>query len=156
MKGSEYRAMAAKTVAIHDVALPSGAVFKLKTPPLSQWVASGVLPLSLLTKMKSYAEKAAQGDVTEDAVNSIVASMTEEEFMVQIDLGKQMLKFAMVEPKLSLPGEPENDDAIGIAEIIEEDYAALMKWLWGGGAAGSTAAGFRTKGRKSTVGKPRR
>lgn len=142
MKASEYKKLASAKQVVEEVPLPSGAVFKLRAAPIQQWVAVGLLPGSLAAKMQQLAKTTdpqAQSDF-------VLQNFTEQDFVDSQNLGKRLLEFCAVEPKVIVAeevAESGNDEAIGVNDILPEDFEAIMKWVWAGGSQGEALANFR-------------
>jgi hypothetical protein len=142
MKASEYKKLASEKQVVEELLLPSGAVFKMRVAPIQQWVTTGVLPASLTAKM----QKASQTK-EKDAVNEyVLRHFTEQDFIDSQKVGKRMLEYCAVEPKVVINTEPGTelpDDAITPEDILPEDFEAIMKWIWAGGKQGESLASFR-------------
>lgn len=141
MKASEYKKLASKARVTHDVELPSGAVFKLTDPPVQQWVLAGRLPTGLMAKMVAVA-KGTAGESEEATAEAALKAMTEEEFVLQLTLGRELLLATVIEPKLTADG---GEDSIAITDILPDDYTFLMKWIWSGGKQGGSLDTFRSE-----------
>lgn len=145
MKASEYRKKMASagrsSETIHDVKLPSGCVWKLKEPPIQQFIVSGKLPASLAAKM-AQVSTANGGDQT--AVSeALKQELTPEDFTNSLAFGRDLLLFCAVEPRISL--NPTFEDEIAPEEIDPEDFDFLLGWVISGGKSGSGLGLFRSK-----------
>ena len=121
MKASEYRKLQASKPAITaKVALPSGAVFTLRRPPLDAWTRAGKVP-DFFVRMALESEK---GKGNADALNDL----TPEEVMHSLKFMREVLLYAVVEPKLKI-GAAEDDDALDPAEIEEGDVEFLTSYI---------------------------
>lgn len=102
-----------------DVALPSGAVFTLRRPPLDQWLLWGRVPdflLSVAPAMETLKEQqpnAAQEDL---------------EFQHNVNMAKALILYAVVDPSLKI-GAKADEDALDPAEIDSEDMTFLFDYV---------------------------
>lgn len=142
MNAKEYRKLASakqSEVAVFDVTLPSGAVWKLKEPPIQQFVLSGKLPSSLAAKMAKAVSKS-NGDVASakaDAINELSA----DDLLDSLAFGRDLLLYCAVSPKIAL--EPTADDEIKPEEILPDDFTFLINWVMKGGDSGDSLSTFR-------------
>lgn len=141
MKASDYKKLASKARVTYEVELPSGAVFKLADPPVQQWVMAGRLPTGLMAKMVAVA-KGIEGKSSEAAAEAALKAMTEEEFVLQLTLGRELLLATVIEPRLSAEGDA---DSVALTDILPDDYTFLMKWIWSGGKQGGSLDTFRSE-----------
>lgn len=141
MKASDYKKLASKARVTYEVELPSGAVFKMADPPVQQWVMAGRLPTGLMAKMIAVAKDTAGGG-EKAAAEAALAAMTEEEFVLQLTLGRELLFATVIEPRLSADGK---GDTVAITDILPDDYTFLMKWIWSGGKQGGSLDTFRSE-----------
>jgi hypothetical protein len=141
MKASEYKNLVKDKQQTESVELPSGAVFLVRPAPLKQWTMTGILPASLAAKMQLVAQA---GKDTQKAAAVVLNSFTEKDFLQQQELGRKLVEFCAVEPKISVDGS--NPDAIAPEDMPPDDFEALMKWIWSGGKASAELANFRREG----------
>lgn len=139
MKASVYKKLASAKQVIEELTLPSGVgTFKMRTAPIPQWVATGVLPASLTAKMQELAKKS-----DPNAANDyVVQHFTEKDFADQQGLGKRLLEYCCIEPKVVVSREPVGEE-IAPEDILPEDFEVIMKWIWSGGRQGETLEKFR-------------
>lgn len=154
MKATDYKKHSEKRQVTEDVPLPSGAVFKMRLAPIQQWTTTGVLPASLAVKM----EVVAKSKNATEANEVVLKHFTEQDFIDSQNVGRRMLAYCSLEPKIFIakPGEPDRtpaDDEIIPEDILPEDFEAIMKWIWSGGKQGASLAKFSRKPRQSS--KPR-
>lgn len=144
MNAKDYKKLAsAKRVEaeVFDVTLPSGSVWKLREPPIQQFVLAGKLPASLAAKM---AKAAQDGKNNPDGANQdLQDSLTPEDLLNNIAFGRDLLLFCAVEPKISL--NPVHDDEIAPEDILPEDFGFLMSWVMTGGKSGESLNTFRSE-----------
>lgn len=138
MKASDYKKLASQKQTTEEITLPSGATFKLRVAPLKQWVAVGILPASLTAKMQEIVKQVDN----EAAGQYVLEHFTEQDFANQQQLGRRLLEYCAVEPKVKIDAAPD-DDAIAPEDIMPEDFEVIMKWIWSGGRQGETLAKFR-------------
>ena len=154
MNAKSYRELAqAKRAAekLHDVELPSGCVWKMRTPPIEQFIAAGKLPASLAAKMASLAKKTAGKTLDKAAEQEILKHLTPEESLANIAFGRDLLMFCAVEPEISLSPDPENENQIAPEEILGEDFVFLINWVMTGGRSGASLESFRDKSPELTL-----
>jgi hypothetical protein len=145
MKASEYKKLASAKQVTEEVRLPSGAVFKMRLAPIQQWVATGIMPASLSAKMQQIVNDAKSED---DVTKRVLATFTEQDFIDQQKVGRRLLEYCAVEPKVRVDPAAEPDlDAIAPEDILDNDFRELMKWIWSGGRQGETLTKFRRKKR---------
>lgn len=122
-----------------DVELPSGAVWKLREPPIQQFMLAGKLPASLASKMAKVAERS--GEDAKAAQVAMTAELTAEDVMGSLEFGRDLLLHCAVEPEISL--KPVNDNQIAPEDIWPEDFAFLINWVLTGGKSGESLSNFR-------------
>lgn len=125
---------------LHEITLPSGAVWKLMDPPVSQFVMAGKLPSSLAAKMAE-AIKGSGGDIVE-AQKRAMASLSPEDIVANLEFGRDLLLACAVEPRISLT-YPTPDDAVAPEDILPVDFTFLIEWVMSGGNAGVGLGNFR-------------
>jgi len=153
MKANEYRKQAQQKQVTQSLALPSGAVFLMRLAPIQQWTTTGLLPASLAAKMQlvAQADKAQANEI-------VLKHYTEKDFVDSQNMGRRMLEYCCLEPKIFIekPGEPDRgpaDDELSPEDILPEDFEAIMRWIWSGGEQGESLAEFRNESGQSV--KPR-
>lgn len=142
MNASDYKKLASakRTEAVvFDVELPSGAVWKLREPPIQQFVLSGKLPAALAAKMVKTAKEA--GGDKEAAKAAMFEQLTTEDIMTNLAFGRDLLLVCAVEPEISL--NPVNDNQIAPEDILPDDFMFLVNWLLRGGQSGESLETFR-------------
>src|SRR5262245_45228637 len=132
-KASDYRKRresAAEPTA--EIALPSGATFICRRPPLEVWIAAGKIPQSFLHQ---YLGKEG-GDNAE---------ITGEQTVEAIIFLRECLLYAVVEPRLVVGAT--GDDELDPSELAPEDFEFLTQWIM----AGCAGIPVRTKGGEASI-----
>jgi len=145
MNASDYKKLAsAKRTEIEtfDVEVPSGAVWKLREPPIQQFVLAGKLPATLVTKMAEAAQKAANNGDLEAAKKEFFETLTHEDILTNLAFGRDLLLYCAVEPKITLDGT-DSDETIKPEEILPDDFMFLISWCMKGGKSGDSLNTFR-------------
>ena len=144
MKASEYRqriAVAGTSEKLHEVTLPSGFVWKLRTPPVQQFLLSGRLPKDLASKLVAL-------DPIKDKkkrLEAIEKSLSATELTQSLEFGRDLLLHCAVEPRIVANPDPDNDNEIAPEEIDPADFDFLLGWVMTGGSPGKILGNFRTK-----------
>lgn len=125
---------------VHDVTLPSGAVWKMADPPIQRFIATGKLPQGLVTKMTAIAKRTG-GDPGETG-KEMLKNLSPEDMVSTLFFVRDLLQYCARDPKISTE-TPTPDDAIAPEEIIPEDFEFLSNWVLSGGNAGSGLGTFR-------------
>ena len=116
-----------ETEKVFDVTLPSGFVWKLRAPALNQFILAGKLPAALTAKM---VEITAQAEGTTEEVGAqIMARLTPAEIVQNLEFNRDLVIYCAVEPKISL--NPQDENEIGLTDILPEDFEFLMNWVGG-------------------------
>lgn len=139
MKAQDYKKLARNREKIEELTLPSGAVFRVRAAPIAQWSTVGILPASLAAKMQA----AAKATDIEGVAKQILATFTEKDFMQQQELGRKLLEYCCIEPKVAVNSEAA--DTISPEDILPEDFQFLMQWLWSGGKEAQGLETFRNE-----------
>lgn len=125
---------------MHDVTLPSGFVWKLKEPPIQQFIAAGRLPNSLVEKMAQITETYKGQDAA--TISAAVARVLEpSEMVAQLTFARDLLIHCAIDPRIVVNGTAE--DEIDPTEIDPEDFNFLMGWVMSGGKSGEGLTNFR-------------
>lgn len=138
MNASDYKKLAsAKRAEAMDVELPSGAVWKLREPPIQQFVLAGKLPSAMAAKLAKIAQ-----ENNNDAAGrkAIMSSLDSDELIGALSFGRDLLLHCAVEPVISL--NPTSDDQIAPEDIMPEDFTFLMNWVLSGGKSGESLDNF--------------
>lgn len=144
MKVSEYRKAAkSQPETLHDVTLPSGFVWKLRTPPVQQFMLSGRLPKDLASKLVQI------GKITDKAARqkAIAENLTPEELTQNLAFGRDLLLYCAVQPRIVIDADPNSEDEIAPEEIDPVDFDFLLAWVMKAGDPGKTLGNFRKKRR---------
>lgn len=142
MSTQDYRVFASKhrtgenTI---DVKAPSGYVWKMKTPPIQEFILAGKLPAALTAKLTKIATE--HKDNSEEAQKAMLAKLTPDDFLANLAFGRDLLVHCAVDPKISL--NPTSEDEISPEEIIPEDFMFLIGWVMRGGTTGESLDSFR-------------
>lgn len=120
---------------LHDVACPSGMVFKCRRVSVPFLVTSGILPLSLVELMSQASEK---GGVTADqAFNQLPV----KEKLQSIEFATKLVKFVCVEPRIVDEIKDPND--ILPEEVDTDDFNHIVSWAMRGGEEAARLDTFR-------------
>lgn len=155
MNAKEYRKLVSEKqteIPLFDVTLPSGAVWKLKEPPIQQFVLAGKIPASFAAKMARIAGKS--GGNMAAAKETALKDLSADDLLDSLAFGRDLLLYCAVSPKISL--DPKTEDEIAPEEIHPEDFTFLINWVMKGGNSGDSLSNFRSKRRKPAVGGSRR
>jgi hypothetical protein len=117
MKAHEYRKKRQEEEATADVTLPSGAVFKMRRPPLEVWAATGRIPQSFLRAMLDAQEAGSASNI----------NLTTEETLDGFSFVAEAIVYACVEPRVGV--KPNNEDILDLAELDPADFAFLTRWV---------------------------
>lgn len=134
MKASEYRKRKAEREPIADLTLPSGAIFKVRRPPLQVWITSGKVPQSFVRSMLN----ANLNGITAEALDP-------EETVSGLIFLRDAILYAVVEPRLIPGGTGENE--LDPAELDPEDFEFLQRWI----LRGSPGVPVLTKEGETTI-----
>ncbi len=146
MKASEYRklAKASDTDGVFDLTLPSGAVFKVKRPPSQQWILAGRLPSSLAEKLTGIQDSSGGVDL-----ERAQKTLSPGETIKMLEFGRDLLLYAVVEPKISI--DPQGEEEIAPEDILPEDFNFLYQWAMSGGEEAKVLENFREEGQRAPV-----
>lgn len=128
MKASEYRHRQQAAAVTGDITLPSGAVFKMRRPPLDVWMASGRIPQSFLRAML----EVQQGTGGANAQFSVEETLDGMTFLTEAVI------YAAVEPRLAM--QSDDSEVLLLADLDPEDFRFLTSWI----QAGSPGVPVRT------------
>lgn len=134
-----YRRIRAERAAkdkIHEFTSPSGMVWKLRRPNLSQYVMNGVMPMGMTGKLAAQVSEGADPA-------TLFTSLTWDEQVKTIEFANKIVRYCAVEPKIvESPTEP---DEIGYDEVELDDYNAIVAWAMEGGDEAANLETFRRK-----------
>jgi len=138
MKAQDYKKLAAEKSdkIIHDVELPSGAVWKLIEPPVQQFIMAGKLPAALTAKLAAVAKR--NNGVTG---SDLLKELSEEDLLHNLEFGRDLLIHCAVEPRIAI--YPKDENEIGPEDILPEDFNFLLNWCFSGGKSGESLSTFR-------------
>jgi len=128
-KASDYRKRRrAAQEPTAEVALPSGAVFVCRRPPLEVWIAAGKIPQSFLRQYLGKEAGEGQQEISgEDTVSAVL-------FL------REAIMYAVVEPRLVVGAT--NDDELDPSDLSPDDFEFLTQWVM----TGSPGVPVKTKG----------
>lgn len=136
-KATAYRKRQAEQPGLTaEVALPSGAVFTMRRPPLDIWIASGRIPQSFVKQLMAAQSKGEDGGL----------DLTPEEILDALQFTRDALLYAVVEPKLKV-GATEQDEELDPSELDPADFEFLTQWI----LQGSPGVPVATKGGVASV-----
>lgn len=139
MNAKEYKKLAAKkrlTTDIYDLQLPSGAIWKLRKPPIEQFIMAGKLPTALVARMAKAAKKDAEA-------TDVMRDLSADEMVASLEFGRDLLLYCAVEPAIAL--NPKGENEIAPEDILPDDFLFLINWLITGGRAGESLNTFPAK-----------
>jgi len=128
MNAKEYRQRRQTAEAIGEITLPSGAVFRMRRPPLDVWMAAGRIPQSFLRAMLE-AQQGAPGAAVQFSTEETLEGLT---FLTEAVI------YAAVEPRLAI--QSDDPDVLLLADLDPEDFRFLTQWI----QAGSPGVPVRT------------
>lgn len=120
----QYKQLAEKRRAeepVFDVTLPTGMVFKMRKPPVEQWMIAGIVPTGALSRLPTL-QKAMQ----EAGENGAAPPEAMADGFSLIEFTRKLLFYACVSPRLSL--DPQDDDEIHPTDIAPEDFTFMVEW----------------------------
>jgi hypothetical protein len=136
----KYRQMKRERMAnaeICDFTSPSGIEWKLRRPDLQQFILSGVLPLSLASKIKKAADA---GKSDADAF----ADLALEDQIRTLEFTQAIVRYCAVSPRIVM-NPIDGQDEIGVDEVEPDDFQAISAWAMSGGAAAAGLDTFRNE-----------
>lgn len=135
------RAKAYRQKQTAEVALPSGATFTLRRPPIQAWLSNGRAP-QFLTKIAidAQSQNLANGEQVRAAVGYGMSHLTEDEVKALLKFQADVVAYSMVWPRLVVPkgDEPEpdidtlGDDEMLASELLIEDFNAIVQYAMNG------------------------
>ena len=150
MTAAEYRRKAEEIKAARPteiVTLSSGAVFELRRPDLASYTVTGRIPKSLLSEgLKAWKG----GQSGEQAL----ANIDDQGMVDALVFMREIVHECTVKPKFVQFAT--NDDEIGAADMLPEDFNEIFQWAMGHkGVAGIDGLRTFPKGRKQRTAKGR-
>lgn len=107
-----------------ELELPTGRVCKVRRPSLSILAATGQIPNPVLGAiMKAATENPGKGEP------QVLARVMEENPSAFFSYQIHMVKAALVEPKVYLPGDVPPKGGIPIANLTETEIQAISNWI---------------------------
>ena len=128
MNAREYRKRKQTAEAIGEIVLPSGAVFRMRRPPLDVWMASGRIPQSFLRAMLEAQQGGAQA----------ATQFSTEETLEGLTFLTEAVIYAAVEPRLAM--QSDDEEVLALSDLDPEDFRFLTSWI----QAGSPGVPVRT------------
>ena len=119
MTPAEYRAKRQAAELTAEITLPSGAVFRLRRPPLDLWIAAGKIPQSFLRAML----EAGNGATSAQVRYSTEETLDGYSFLVEA------ITYSAVEPPISIDGAGET---LALTDLDPEDFRFLIQWVQSG------------------------
>jgi hypothetical protein len=142
MNAEDYKKLAsAKRLETFDVETPSGAVWKMREPPIEQFIIAGKLPASLAAKMASVVGRS--GGDKDSASKAMLTELEPEDLMNNLTFGRDLLLYCAVEPRISL--SPTDENEIAPEDILPDDFMFLISWVMTGGKSGAALSNFRVE-----------
>jgi hypothetical protein len=145
MNAKDYKKLASQKrteEVLHDVPVPSGGVWKMREPPIEQWVLAGKLPGSLVSKMAAAA--GTNGDL-DAAKKGLLQTLKPEDLLNSLEFGRDLLLYCAVEPRIKMDADPESETEIAPEDILPEDFPFLINWVLTGGKTGESLESFRSE-----------
>lgn len=148
MSAADYRKNAEKIRSQRPseiVTLKSGSVFELRRPDLQAYMITGRLPQSLVNEgMKAWKSK--------QTAESVARNLKDEEIIDSLVFMREIVHDSTVRPKFV--EFATNDDEIGAADMLIEDFNEIFAWAMGHqgvkGIAGLES--FRAGSKRGTAG----
>lgn len=119
-----WRACAKKTTMLE---LPSGFSVEVCRPSLAAWFQSGRLPQPLVGMLM----KAARG---ESSPGNILSDLGDDDFLEALKFMRDIVTATVVHPRIVAVADPESETEIGVDEIPEADFNALVRYAMSGSA----------------------
>ncbi len=129
MKASDYRQQRQAVELTGEVTLPSGAVFKMRRPPLDVWMAAGRIPQSFLRAMLEAQQGGGGANV----------QFSTEETLDGLAFLAEAVVYSCVEPRVTM--QSDDPDVLSLSELDAEDFRFLTGWV----QAGSPGVPVKTK-----------
>jgi hypothetical protein len=117
VKANQYRKQIQKAELTGDITLPSGAIFKMRRPPLHVWMAAGRMPQHFLRAMLEQ----------QNASPGSAVAMTADETLEGLQFISDCIIHACVEPRVAIT--PEFEDVLALSEIDPDDFQFLTQWV---------------------------
>lgn len=121
-----------------EVVTPSGMVWKLRRPNITQFIQSGMIPLSFAAKMVEAVE------VTNGDKQAAFEALSDKEQLQTIEFVNNVLFYCAVSPRIVMEARP-GEDEISYNEVELDDYEALVAWALPGGGEAETLTPFPDK-----------
>ena len=127
-----------KGQALHDVECGEcGFVWKARRAPVDFWVASGILPMSLVEKSVEASKRAGGAMRPED----LVKTMATKEVVDSIVFSNKVVRYTAVEPRIVETPEGPND--VAYEDVMICCYNRLRDWQMHGGDEAARLHTFR-------------
>lgn len=125
MSAAEYRANAEKVKderPTENVRLKSGSVFELRRPDLSGYMKTGRLPQSLVSQgISAWSAR--------KTPNQVAAGLNDKDVIESLIFMREIVHDCTVKPKFV--EFATNDDEIGAADMLPEDFDEIYSWAMG-------------------------
>jgi hypothetical protein len=120
VKANQYRKQVQKAELTGNITLPSGAIFKMRRPPLDVWMASGRIPQSFLRAMLEAQQGGAQA----------ATQFSTEETLEGLTFLTEAVIYAAVEPRLAM--QSDDEEVLALSDLDPEDFRFLTSWIQAG------------------------
>ena len=107
-----------------ELELPTGRVCRVRRPSLSILAATGQIPNPVLATILKAASDA-PGKSEQGVMNRVLEDNPADYFAYQI----HMVKEALVEPRVYLPGETPPKGGVPVGNLTESEIQAIMRWI---------------------------
>lgn len=107
-----------------ELELPTGRVCKVRRPSLSIMAATGQIPNPVLATILKAASDA-PGKSEQGVMARVLEDNPADYFTYQI----HMVKAALVEPRVYLPGETPPKGGVPVGNLAESEIQTIMRWI---------------------------
>jgi hypothetical protein len=119
---AEYRRLKEKHEHTFKLALPSGAVWEVRRPPLQTWTMTGTMPAALV-------EESLKAEKDRREISEVITGLSPQEGREMLRFMRLAVEYAVVNPRLA-PGGGEG--CLDPDEVCEEDFVFVAGWVIGG------------------------
>jgi hypothetical protein len=107
-----------------ELELPTGRVCRVRRPSLSIMAATGQIPNPVLATILKAASDL-PGKSEQGVMKRVLEDNPADYFTYQI----YMVKAALVEPRVYLPGETPPKGGVPVGNLTESEIQAIMRWI---------------------------
>ena len=107
-----------------ELELPTGRVCKVRRPSLSIMAATGQIPNPVLATILKAASEA-PGKSEQGVLAHVLEDNPADYFTYQL----HMVKAALSEPRVYLPGETPPKGGVPVGNLTESEIQAIMRWI---------------------------